>query len=164
MAYIPEDAEWYLADVVEMLQVSGHATIIVHINTLLVRADSPEEAYFRAMTLGRQGLGARGRSTYRNLAGEKVTTTFLGLSELNVIHDPLEDGAEISYRERRVLSLDAAKKLVARKQNLAVFRPRRPTARPDYMSGDIAKELVDHFGSEVRAKPRRRRKAVKRLS
>lgn len=84
-----------------------------------------------------------------------------GLSELNVIHDALEDGAEISYRERRVLSPEAAKRLVQRKKSLAVFRPRRPAAGPDYMSRDIAKAIVERFGGEVRPKPRRRRKAVK---
>ena len=52
MGYIPEDAKWYLADLVEEITVEGDPRNVVHTNMTLVRADSPEEAYQKAVQLG----------------------------------------------------------------------------------------------------------------
>jgi hypothetical protein len=93
----------------------------VHTNSVLVRADSSAEAHSRALALGRAA-----RSSYRNRSGQKVTVRFLGLHELNVLHDRLEHGAEISYRERIVRSAGVAKKLVKPKGRPGVFAPRQP--------------------------------------
>ena len=60
-----------------------------------MRADSPEEAYQKAIE-----LGAQGEIAYESPQGRKVTTTFRGLNDLGVIHDPLEHGAELEYAEQ----------------------------------------------------------------
>ncbi len=52
MAHIPKNAKWYLADMIEQITVEGDPRIVVHTNVVLIRADSPEEAYQRAMKLG----------------------------------------------------------------------------------------------------------------
>ena len=49
MAYVPKDAEWFLAKLVEEFHVSGHERNVVHINYILVQARTPEEAYRRAI-------------------------------------------------------------------------------------------------------------------
>lgn len=123
-AFIPEDAEWYLADCVEAIRVGRHQEITVHVNTLLVRADSPAEAYRKAMRFGRQGNGS-----YRNERGELVRVRFLGLAELNVVHEPLEDGSELTYRRRIARSAEQAHRLVTPRTRLAVFRPREVANR-----------------------------------
>ncbi len=52
MAYIPADAKWYLADIVEQIAVEDDPRHVVHTNTVLIRADSPEDAYAKAVELG----------------------------------------------------------------------------------------------------------------
>ena len=55
MGYIPEDAKWYLADIVLQIAVDDDPRSVVHINLVLIRADSPEEAYEKALALGAEG-------------------------------------------------------------------------------------------------------------
>jgi hypothetical protein len=95
MGYIPADAKWYLADIIEEIQVQGHPLNVIHINMLLVRADSPEEAYIKAIELGEQC-----NTSYENSAGSLVTISFRGLRDLYVIHDELEHGAELIYEQK----------------------------------------------------------------
>src|SRR5437762_11462660 len=54
MAYIPENAKWYIATLIEEITVQGDARNVVHKNLVLVRADSPGEAYEKAQLLGKQ--------------------------------------------------------------------------------------------------------------
>src|SRR5579863_5556183 len=119
-AYTPAGAQWYLGSLVEMITVERHPRRIVHVNNILIRADSPEMAYRKALALGRQW-----NQKYKNAAGELVRARFLGLRDLGVIHDKLEDGAEISYSERQVLTDCEARQLVAPKRSLGIFAPRR---------------------------------------
>lgn len=87
MGFIPKDAHWYLADVVMEHRIEGDAQNVVHVNTHLVEAGSPDEAYVKALALGRGG-----EHDYENTDGRQVRVLFRGLRELNVIHEPLEDG------------------------------------------------------------------------
>jgi hypothetical protein len=91
MGYIPKDTKWYLADIVQEITVEGDPRNVVHTNLVLIRADSPEEAYEKAME-----LGTAGDQSWENADGKRVTFRFRGLRELNVIHDELEHGAELS--------------------------------------------------------------------
>lgn len=79
MAYIPYDAEWYLADIVQRFRVQGDPRIVIHINTVLIQASRPDDAYAKAMALGEEG-----NMSYLNPAGRKVTSKFVGLGNLNV--------------------------------------------------------------------------------
>jgi hypothetical protein len=94
MGYIPPDAKWYLAEIVQQITVEGDPNNVVHNNMVLVRADSPEDAYARAVE-----LGAARELSYENPEGKGVTIRFKGLHDLNVIHDELEHGAELIYSE-----------------------------------------------------------------
>jgi hypothetical protein len=53
MAFIPEGAKWYLAELVQELRVAGDSRNVIWRNLTLVRADSPEHAYQEALRLGR---------------------------------------------------------------------------------------------------------------
>ena len=55
MGDIPENAKWYLADIVQEITVEDDPHNVVHTNLVLIRADSPEEAYQKAMELGLAG-------------------------------------------------------------------------------------------------------------
>jgi Domain of unknown function (DUF4288) len=140
MGFIPKDAKWYLADIVQEITVEGDSRNVVHTNLVLVRADSPEEAYQKATE-----LGAEGEQSYENIDGQHVTFCFRGLRELQVIHDELEHGAELSYREDIGVEESTIRKWVADKEELGVFRPTRPSTGPDYGSGDVIEEMYRQF-------------------
>lgn len=135
-----QGAKWYLAWVVELIEVESHRRKIVHVNQILVRADSPAEAHRRAVAHGREC-----NRSYRNAAGQRVRIRFLGLRDLAVVHDDLEDGAELSYSSQTVLSEHAARALVQPKRKLGVFTPRR-AGKVDYMSAGIRQMLDDELG------------------
>ncbi len=119
MAYIPPGAKWYLAEIVEEFRIQSEPENIVHTNIVLVRADSAEEAYQRAIALGKEG-----EMIYTNPEGRTVHVYFRGLRDLNVIHGELEHGTELIYEKRTGISeLDLAQWLSS-KEDLGVFRPR----------------------------------------
>ena len=141
MAYIPENAKWYLATLIEEIAVEGDSRNVVHKNLVLVRADCPEKAYEKALELGRKS-----EVSYENPEGRLVKIKFRGLRELNVVYDEIEHGAELSYEELLGVPEEQIKALLRRKEDLAVFRPITPTAGPDYSSREVvedAKRLVD---------------------
>jgi len=56
MGFIPKDAKWYLADIVEEIRVQGNRRNVVHTNLILVRADSADEEYKDAIALGKREI------------------------------------------------------------------------------------------------------------
>ena len=115
MGYIPKDAEYYLAEIVLEIAVTGEAESLVHTNLVLVRADSPDEAYTKALELGHAG-----EYTEKNSDGTEVSVRFRGLRDLNVIHDKLGHGAELIYRED-TFDEAAIARWVSPKEALGVF-------------------------------------------
>ena len=140
MGYIPENAKWYLADIVQEITVEGESQNVVHTNLVLIRADSPEEAYQKAME-----LGAAGEASWENIDGKHVTIRFRGLRDLNVIHDELQHGAELIYGEHLDMDEPAIQQWITAKEELGVFRPIVPSTAPDYRSRDIVEEMYERF-------------------
>ena len=137
MAYIPSNAEWFLADLVIALEVEGDPRSVTHINTVLVRASTAEDAYTAAMKLGRG-------SEYDdvNPAGKSVSARFLGLRELQVVHDKLEHGAELFYSERLGLTPAESRALARSKDLLSAFAPSGQIDRPDYSSAKVVSDAL----------------------
>ena len=118
MAYIPEDAKWFIADlVVEFTIYDNDMEKVIHINIVLVEASSAEDAYLKALDLGKDY-----ETSYTNSDGNLVDVRFVGLRELNVIHDELEHGAELTYESPKGLTDEEIEKLARSKEALAVFR------------------------------------------
>ena len=137
MGFIPKDARWYLADVVLEHQIEGESQNVVHVNTHLVEAGSPEEAYEKALALGRGS-----ESEYENTDGRQVRVAFRGLRELNVIHEELEDGAELMYTEDVGVPEDKLREWVRPKEQLGVFAPIKGTSGPNYVP-EVFKGFVE---------------------
>ncbi len=55
MAFIPQDARWYLADIVLEHRIVGDRRNVVHVNKHLIEADSPQQARRKANALGKRG-------------------------------------------------------------------------------------------------------------
>lgn len=156
MAFIPKDARWYLADLVLEHIVQGDRRNVVHINTLLIEANSPQRAYKKALALGRQA-----EMVYENSDGKKVRVIFRGLRELNVIHEPLEHGSELTYEYHESVPQGELASWVPPKKSLAAFRERRSgfeTGEPNLMPASVMKMMLeagfDRDDIEGRAKHR----------
>jgi Domain of unknown function (DUF4288) len=151
MAYVPKDAQWFLCQHVEEIRVQRHKRSIVHINYVLIQAKTPNEAYRKAIELGKEA-----NMTYKNRAGETVTIRFLGLRNLDVIHDALEHGCEIMFYEHVGMTKAGIEKLVRKKEQLEVFLPvRKGRSVPDYASKDIMDELARQLGPKAVNQSRR---------
>ena len=142
MGVVPKNAKWYLADIVEEIRVEGDRRNVVHTNRTLIRADCPEEAHKEAISLGKQG-----DTKYENLEGKTVTIRFRGLRELNVIHDELEHGAEISFRRDVGASENEIRGWILPKRRLGVFAPIQASEGPDYASAEIIREVWKRWPS-----------------
>jgi hypothetical protein len=140
MGFIAKDARWYLADVILEHVIEGDPRNVVHVNTLLIEAESPEEAYRKAVSLGR-----RAKSQYLNTEGKRVRIKYRGLRELNVIHEDLEDGAELCYEEAVAISQAKLRRWIRSKKALGVFAPIRPhTGGPNYMPQSVMNMIEKH--------------------
>lgn len=117
MANSSNNVKWYLAELVEEIQIDGEDENIVHNNLVLINADSPEEAYKKAVA-----RGAAMNDTYEMSPGKKVVSTFRGLSDLNPILDELEDGATIAYEELTGLTAEEISEMVPEKDLLGAFQ------------------------------------------
>jgi len=124
MAFIPSDARWYLADVILEHRIEKEKRNVVHINTLLIEASSPDDAYVKARELGKAA-----ELKYKNTDGKVVRVRFRGLRELNVVHEPLEHGSELTYVESIGVPEKTIRKWIIPKKRLAVFAPieRKPS-------------------------------------
>jgi hypothetical protein len=141
MGSVPKDAEWYLAEIVEELTVADDPRNVVWRNLILIHANSPDDAYEQALSLGRSG-----DTEYLNPAGKLVTSRFRGLSFLDVIHDPLEHGAELMFQSNVGITPDNLQKLLLSKEELPLFRPITRLDGPDVASGEVVHEIEERFG------------------
>ena len=116
--FIPENTEWFIAELVEEFRAVDQAENLIHINTVLIKADSPVVAYEKAIALGESANRA-----FTNTDGVAVSVRFRGLRGLYPVYDRLEDGAELLYEEREGMSDEAIAKMVKPKEELAVFSP-----------------------------------------
>jgi len=151
MAFIPADAKWYLATMIEQITVEGDGRNVVHKNYVLIRADSPEDAYEKA-----HDLGKKREVSYENPAGRLVRISFKGLSGLNVIYDELEHGAELQYEELLGITEQQVQTLLRQKEDLAVFQPISPKEGPDYSSREVLEEAKKLAGNPPDGGPRRK--------
>jgi len=136
MGYVPPNAQWYVAELVEETRVEGDVRNVVHKNLVLIRADSPEDAYEKALFLGRES-----QICYENPDGKQVYVSFRGLGELNVIHDQLDHGAELLYEQHINVPNEQIQKWVLPREQLAIFRAIDNTEAPDYSSKEIMDEV-----------------------
>jgi hypothetical protein len=140
VGFIPKDAKWYLAQIVEEIRVEGDRRNIVHTNDTLIRADSPAEAYNKAIAVGKQG-----NTKYKNPEGKTVAIKFRGLKNLDVIHDELAHGGEISFDRQIAVSENTIRSWILPKNRLGIFAPVRPHEGPDYASAGVLQEVYKRF-------------------
>jgi hypothetical protein len=80
-----------------------------------------------------------------------VTFAYRGLRDLNVIHDELEDGAELIYSEQVDVDEATIRQWISHKEALGAFASCRQSLRPDCSSKGVARSFSGlHFWQEGR--------------
>jgi hypothetical protein len=108
-------------------------------NTILVRATSREVAYRKAIKVGQLESG----SEMWTDSGRRGAWRFEGLTGLLPVYDPLEDGAELYWREFENVSVRKVKGRIRSKKRLPVFDdsvgpPSNQPSQSDQRSGRSA--------------------------
>ena len=93
-------------------KLTDNSRCLVWENTRLIRARNRDEAFRKAIRLGRDEFPSRTNG------GE---WRFVGISMLLPIYEDIEDGAEILWTDRGQMSVKRIKKLVKSKRELSVF-------------------------------------------
>jgi len=122
-----EHTKWYVADIVSEFTISECDGNIVHIDTVLIRADSPEQAYEKAVRNGKDR-----EDFYANPQGASVTVRFRGLQELVAVDDAeLVDGTELRFKRVANVTEPELSNLTVGKQLLRVFSVEIPYHQDD---------------------------------
>ncbi len=120
---------WYLADVVLEVSIEDDPRNVVHVNTHLIEAESPEMAYQKALIIGQAS-----EQEYLNTEDKVVRLLFRGLRELSLIPQELEDCAELTYRESIGVPEEQLRQWMLPREQLRVFAPvKDKSAGPNYM-------------------------------
>jgi hypothetical protein len=93
-------------------KLSPHSRCPVWENTRLIRARNRDEAYRKAMRIARAGHPSKTNG------GE---WRFVGISMLLPVYEDIEDGAEILWRDRGLMTVEQIKNLAKSKRELPVF-------------------------------------------
>ncbi|HEX2328957.1 MAG TPA: DUF4288 domain-containing protein [Candidatus Angelobacter sp.] len=80
MADLPQDARWYIAELIEELILGGNVRNVIHRKTRVIFADSAEDAYDKAISLSTEH-----EVTYLNQKHDAGQTRYWGLNELDLI-------------------------------------------------------------------------------
>ncbi len=114
--WIPNDIEWFLAEVVQQFTFGNGDPPSVWVNTLLIKASSLEEGYEKAMVEGK-----RYDDDYLNSDGVEVKSRFRGLRDLLLIYETLEHGAEVLWQEFDDLTEEQIEGMITPKKELGAF-------------------------------------------
>ena len=117
MTYVLPEWKWYVAQLVTEIRVDGDPRPLGSIEVVLVHADSPEEAYGKALALVEDS-----ELVYRNDEGVPVRERYLGINDLdNLQTTVLEDGTVLAARMITDASSEELRGLVRDKKQLSLF-------------------------------------------
>lgn len=127
---------WFLAELVLEFRVEGDERNAVHVDSVLVEADTPAHAWHAAVELG---LGAEHR--YRNTEGREVAKAFRGVRGLRVLWEGVGHGAEILSEEHVQVPEERLREWTGPREDLEAFRPdpERAPPGPNLMPGDLSR-------------------------
>ena len=117
--------KWFWVWLVQMTvpkesQKNLNANVEVWKNLIIIQAANGEDALTKALKKGSEEEGDCDDTLRLN--GKPATTEFLGVEDIGLIHDELEDGAEILWRLRKCRQTSARKLVKSKKTLLADLR------------------------------------------
>jgi len=134
-------ANWYIAEIIMEITVANDVRNVVHHNFFLISANSPDEAYEKAIKIGKES-----ESDYHNPQDKPVETRFIGIADLDVIQDNLADGAEVLFHYAVGVSPEQVRSLARSKEQLRAFLPPKRAEGPDCASSEIVDLVEKQFG------------------
>ncbi len=117
---IKNNGDWYLADIVERAEMVGddktnpNRRCLTWVNSVLIQATSVEEAYDKAIKIGKKNYTLR----YKAASGRICSWKVLGLSSLLPIYEDIEDGAEIAFTDKGHIAAKTSKALVRTRREI----------------------------------------------
>jgi hypothetical protein len=111
--------KWYISHEILCAEPDDRTTdepLTVWENLVLIQANDPEEAYNKALQHGRDS------EDEIRIDGRKGRHRFVGLKDLVLIYDDLEDGTELEWHEMQ-LTENEVSKLVTARDHLPAFTP-----------------------------------------
>jgi len=117
---IKNKGDWYIAEIIERAEPKGitnqnpRRRCTTWINSVLIKADSPESAYDKALKVGKKDY----ETSYRTVVGIDIEWKVIGLANLIFISDDIEDGAEISWKDIGFVSANRGNNMVKSKEEL----------------------------------------------
>ena len=139
--------EWFLAELVMKITVAEDPRNVVHQNLVLIRANSADEAYEKAVQVGKKE-----EISYDNPAGKAVHFHFEGVSDLIEIMGELEDGEEMDFHYTVAMPEEKIRSLVKPRECLRAFLPPRRAEGPDYASAEIMAMAMRMMEAEHKGK------------
>jgi len=94
MSDSPENARWFIAELIEELILSGNVRNVVHRNTRVIFADSHQDAFEKALALSTEH-----ESSYLNQKHDAPQTRYWCFHELNLLSD--ESASKVETKKPR---------------------------------------------------------------
>lgn len=140
-----DQSRWYLTTILMILTIENEGRNVVHRNLHLIKAISDDDAYEKALKLGKDS-----ETSYLNPKGKLVDISFYGLIDLELTTEQeIYDGVELRFDEIGDVNPNELKDLVSLKKNLSIFSNKKSNIggdRLDYSSKevkDIAKRIIE---------------------
>lgn len=117
---IKNNGDWFLADIVERAEIVGddkanpNRRCLTWVNAVLIQALSIEEAYDKALKVGRENYSMR----YKAASGKTCNWKVLGLSSLVPIYEDIGDGAEIGFTDVGSIAAKTSERMVKTKKEI----------------------------------------------
>jgi len=122
-------SNWYIAIIIERFCANDdkqkHADspddcpCVVYENVVLINAQSPDEAYEKAVATGKASEGSENIDVDTR---QKGYWQFVGLQDLLPVYDKLEDGAELMWTDHPQETVKSSSEMTTPKSNLTVFK------------------------------------------
>jgi hypothetical protein len=106
---------WIVLATYRLKQSKSNPRCIIWKNLIIVSGLDEQAAYKNACRIGKNSESKP--SDRLTMDGKPAKMRFLGIAEMGVIHDPLEDGCELYFHETRS-SLSVAKQVVNPKEKI----------------------------------------------
>jgi len=109
-----EPQNFYIAELVQECRVEGYATSLVWVNIHIIKADSPKEAYTKAVKLGK----SHNRKYKAGKDARDARWIFRGVRDLVPIYEKIEDGAEILFEAHERMTEKGIRKMLRAKSDI----------------------------------------------
>jgi len=126
MPHSPESAtRWYIAELTEEVTLEGDPDNMVHKKTRVIFADSPQDAYEKALTMITEH-----EISYLNQHHKAIRTRFWGLRELDLSNEDM-DRAGMLPQERKGAARRKNSTGLSPEQQFALLVSLKPGALPN---------------------------------